>query len=405
MSISKYAYREDCAHRVLGVLKHFEGLLDMPVFVAIDVRQGDAIFMEKEERTLLVDGGNSARTFPKRFVKCTGRKHVDVLVCTHSEADHARGVLGFLKGSCTADQVWLPASWTKRLADLISDPIGFFKESVKDIGQLEENVVTDLETLSEMFSERQYEKDDAIFEADVNSFGAEHTHHYQSHALNEFLRSSIIPERRDKRSRLMIEAVIAADVIKEITLAAYRSGSCIRWFEYIGGRQQTKPTGGIKHFLVPVNCTELSRIRYRSSMSALEYIALTRANRESLTFVSPRDSISPGVLFTSDSDLSFRQTIPWSKEMIVTAPHHGSENNRRAYQRFRSETMNSFNVTWVRSDRPTRSKGGRPGKSYTSMNSRYCTVCRGPIWSYQIVKLSASSNSSWRPVKTRKCRC
>jgi len=258
VSISKYAYREDCAHRVLGVLKHFEGLLDMPVFVAIDVRQGDAFFMEKEERTLLVDGGNSARTFPKRFVKCTGRKHVDVLVCTHNEADHARGVLGFLKGSCTADQVWLPASWTKRLADLISDPIGFFKESVKDIGQLEENVVTDLETLSEMFSERQYEKDDAIFEAD--DITSELNTHVttKSHALNEFLRSSIIRERRDKRSRLMIEAVIAADLIKEITLAAYRSGSCIRWFEYIGGRQQTKPTGGINHFLVPVNCTVIS---------------------------------------------------------------------------------------------------------------------------------------------------
>ncbi len=58
-------------------------------------------------------------------------------------------------------------------------------------------------------------------------------------------------------------------------------------------------------------------------------------------------SIEPAVLFTADSGLEFSQRTPWNDGMVITAPHHGSENNAKACVRFANETHNGINVTWV----------------------------------------------------------
>ena len=57
--------------------------------------------------------------------------------------------------------------------------------------------------------------------------------------------------------------------------------------------------------------------------------------------------------------------------MIITAPHHGSEANKYAYERFKNENPNNdLNVFWIRSD-------GRFKKR------PYCILCRGCIYSKQ----------------------
>jgi hypothetical protein len=202
---------------------------------------------------------------------------------------------------------------------------------------------------------------------------------------------------------LIIEAISASDLIRQIFLAACRSGSSIRWFNYIGYNGRINASGGMPDLLVPVNAIEVVQIR-RPRRSALEYIALTRSNKQSLVFVSPKDKLNSGVLFTADSDLSFKQVVPWHDGMIITSPHHGSESNKYAYTRFLQETASDIDVVWVRSDGKFLQ---RPGKSYLGVYGRkYCTLCRGCKLPKQNVKMVFSRlNSIWKPVRTRKCRC
>ena len=68
----------------------------MPRFVAIPVGQGDAFYLDRGEWSVLVDGGRSKNTFGATFQTTTGATAVDVVVCTHNDADHANGILGFL---------------------------------------------------------------------------------------------------------------------------------------------------------------------------------------------------------------------------------------------------------------------------------------------------------------------
>jgi len=380
--------------------------LNHTIFIAIGVRQGDAFFMEKrDDRTLLVDGGGSVLAFPKQFLKVTGKNHVNILVCTHNDSDHARGVLGFLKGGLFAKEVWLPASWIDRLSDLIGNPENFWKELVADIEKLEANKVEDLDSIGEIYAIMSVEREGPLVEENAENlmkvfqYGLQT---YPSSVLQLWKRVSKL-WLIDKRYKLMVEAVKASNLIREIVLAAYRSGSLIRWYDYVGNSKHSKPSGGISDFLVPVNSVEVTKISRRKK-SALEYVALTRVNKQSLVFMSPRDDVSPSVLFTADSDLSFHQAISWHEQMIITSPHHGSEDNSYAYNRFIRETQGKLNVVWVRSDRRL---SRRPGKSYLAVSGdKYCTVCRGSRLPTQNVRLSFSKlNIAWQPVNTRKCQC
>ena len=379
--------------------------MNVATFCAIGVKQGDAFFMEKDDRSLLIDGGNSVLTFPKQFVKVTGKTHVDVMVCTHNDSDHARGILGFLKEELVAKEVWLPASWMDRLSDLICNPKNFWKELVADIEKLEANKVENLYLLSKMYLAMPIKREGPLAEENVENllklFQQSHQS-YPSSALQSWKKYSNL-WLLNKRYRLIIEAVKASNLIREIVLAAYRSGSLIRWYDYVGNYKYSNPSGGISGFLVPVNAVEVTKIRRRRK-SALEYVALTTVNKHSLVFLSPKDDVSPGVLFTADSDLSFYQTIPWHDQMIITSPHHGSEANRKAYIRFNGDTRGNYKVVWVRSDGRF---SHRPGKSYLAINGdKYCTVCRHSRLPTQNVQLASSKYIlAWQPINTRKCQC
>jgi len=379
--------------------------LNNSIFIAIGVGQGDAFFMEKLDRRMLVDGGGSVRTFPMQFKQVTKRNNVDVLVCTHNNSDHARGVLGFLREGLVAKEVWLPASWMNRLSDLISNPEKFRKELVADIEKLEAIKVENLYLLGEMYLAMPIKREGPLVEENVENLLKlfQHSHQsYPSSALQPWKKYSNL-WLLNKRYRLIIEAVKASNLIREIVLAAYRSGSLIRWYDYVGNHKYSNPSGGISDFLVPVNAAEVTKIRRRRK-SALEYVALTTVNKQSLVFLSPKDDVSPGVLFTADSDLSFYQTIPWHDQMIITAPHHGSEANRKAYIRFNGDTCGNYKVVWVRSDGRFSST---PGKSYLAVGGdKYCTICRRSRLLPQNVRLATSKhNLAWQPINTQKCHC
>jgi hypothetical protein len=124
--------------------------------------------------------------------------------------------------------------------------------------------------------------------------------------------------------KLLFDALEAASRIRAIALAAFHAGATIKWFEFGG-------TGGsAAHTLLsPLNCREILRTR-RVPPGALEFLALSKANRESLVFAVRSTDEHPGVVFSADSDFGFSFTLP-DGEYLVTAPHHGSEANANAY--------------------------------------------------------------------------
>lgn len=193
-----------------------------------------------------------------------------------------------------------------------------------------------------------------------------------------------------------MDAIAAGDRIRSICLAAYHRGVTIRWFEY----NNTHSKGGIPGLLVPLNSSEIISVK-RKRLSALSYLALTTVNKQSLVFFSPSADMEPPVLFTADSDLSFSQQILWRSGMIITAPHHGAESNKNAYDRCNTES-NGANMIWVRSDYKTTL---RPGSSYlNAAGDHYCTICRRSSFTKQNAHLICSS-SQWQPIVTRSCHC
>lgn len=388
-------------------------------FIAIAVGQGDAFFIERTDKLALVDGGRSRAGFAAQFQMSTGMRHVDIMVCTHNDADHALGLLGFLESGLIAKEVWLPASWTDRLDDLLNRPSEFLSELLRNVEEAETQEMQ-LPNLGDSYSAnvhaRERDRNAKLNEVDFENLSATFEKASESIGLWELLSDLPLPFlslhtelyrlwgprwRNYGKFKLFMEALSAATRIRQISSAAFHSGALIRWFDYIGKGQQSI-RGGIRDFLTPVNSEEIARIQ-RPKRSALKYLALTTANNESLVFMCPRGNGIPPILFTADSDLSFNQPISWSHEILITAPHHGSESNAYAYKRFGKDTKNAIeDVIWIRSDGRFKS---RPGNSFLqSPGRRYCTLCRGGTQPKQNLKFISRSNI-WQPVLTRTCHC
>lgn len=394
-------------------------------FVALPVGQGDAFFLKENDFCVLVDGGKSANRFPIMFQNILNRKSVDVLVCTHNDADHANGILGFLQAGLKCKELWLPGSWGPRLQDLIDAPSEFLAEVEAEIingdwpRNLEDGDRSSLDLLGDRFSEQlgRDELDSASptppFETRMSTWLSRNTQDDMRSDINdmtnelnhlpslldwhraESIRPSFWMPLEFSERNLWLEVVAAANRIKAIANAALDQGIPIRWFEFSKG----SVGGGLPDRLVPVNSMEIVTFR-PPPPTALEYLALTTANRESLVFASPTTEKSPGVLFSADSDFQFPAQIPWSHGMIVTAPHHGSESNSPVYARAAREAPN-LNRIWVRSDGNFKS---RPGESYLNQSTRYCTLCRGAKNEKQAVRFRRRSQN-WCPIVSRRCRC
>lgn len=380
-------------------------------FVVIDVAVGDAFFLQKGEQTFLVDGGQNREALPQLFEAATGRKSVDILVCTHNDADHANGVLGFLESHLTCSEVWLPGSWTSRLRDLLKDPGKFVTELATEVDALEilnEGPGISLETLpnfdTDSIDQRRIDQQQGSIEELEQVIGDSLVGDGDYDPLESinppwliwewiFNSRSVITAEKTK---LFLEAIKAAKRIRDIAVAAYNRGIQIRWFEFDSSQGPSKGNA----LLQTVNARQIIRMAPR--YDALFFLYLTKVNRECLVLYSPPTEGSPSVLFCGDSNLDFRQTLPLGENMLITAPHHGSESNAQAYTRLANELAGISNATWVRSDSNSKK---RPGNSYLSMRgSRYCTLCRGSHLQKARIRFVARG-SNWCPIVARKCHC
>lgn len=372
-------------------------------FVALPVGRGDSFFLRRGSFTALIDGGQARAGFPHIFKDTLHRRGVDVLVCTHNDADHANGILGFLEGGLSCSEVWLPALWNDRLDDLLKASDEFVDELFADIGQLNKQHVADdpdqtiqmsLESLGEIYADSHNgeqlreneprEPPPPLIMNDANLNASRTAPLNEDIAIAPDIRVPVLFGQTDYEA-LFLEALTAAKRIRAIAEACIHRNIPIRWFRFSARHGRGGRTGQ----LVPLNAIEVRRgpRRSRRSISALMYLALTVANRQSLVVCSPPGEHHPGVVFTADSDLSFIGDIPWASGMVITAPHHGSEANAKAYARFRNEAPRQTGI-WVRSDGNFRS---RPGASYLQETRRYCTVCRSASLQKKAVMLRLRS--------------
>lgn len=365
----------------------------MDKFIAINVNQGDAFYLERSCKKILVDGGRSRLGFPVQFERVVGNEALDVVVCTHADADHINGLIGFYESGLKSKEIWLPGTWTSRLGDLLKQPRQFFDEVIESIN---EQNLGDVRGLEDYYEKKELFYRDKISagkeEGEINISelyeAVEASQDLFPLFYNKWFLIDFWPYRSLENYGLIVDAIDTATKIRDLAVLAYHAGARIRWFQY----QKRDAISGGEAFLKPANSTEIMRIR--KHISALEYLALSKANKESLVFYSPGNDSSGDVLFCADSDLSFQQPLPSiSQNSIITSPHHGSEHNRCAYERLDKHGYLSDKSIVVRSDGRFIK---RPGETYKRLKlKRICTLCRHPEAEGQNIVFT-SAGKGWR---------
>lgn len=394
----------------------------MAKFIAIPVGQGDAFYLERKDVSILVDGGRGVAGFPGNFNIHTGRDHANILVCTHNDADHANGILGFLKGGLGCDEIWLPGIWSSKLYEILGSFDDVYNKlfwEVKDLlDSRSDDALLDIKTLedySDRLDDLNSNQDDYQRPEPINSSSgwtktcvskiekAEPWERWSSADPWPFFHCVKEVNLPGAGRHLWWSAIVAAHQIREIAIEAFHRGVKVRWFEY----NTNNPGGGKPNILVPVNSREQKDFLSFSG-TLLNCLALTVSNKESLVFLSPSSEQSPGVLFTADSDLNSVKLISTHlRGALVTAPHHGSEANRNAYTVVNTAAEDySQKLRWVRSDGRYRN---RPGATYLGIPSgqRLCTICR-----HKSGKLSKKQRlhfyereGTWVRKRTNHCSC
>lgn len=370
----------------------------MSKFIALPVGEGDSFYLERENIRILVDGGSNPTNISNLLSHHTSTNHLDVVICTHNDADHAKGIIGLLENwTGNIKEVWVPAKWSYKLQQLFDDPLNFVEELAREVVDLP----PEYETLSDInINELQIEHDNANEENVFNleSILDENTLNIDISELrvhNEYLFWRYF--RFDSAHlSLFIDAIEAADRIKKIIDIAYRQRGCnLRFFEF--GPQVS---GGIKDVLEPVNSKEILKL-CTHTISILQYLALSTNNEESLVFIAKETDDNPAVLFTADSDLNFSLSNIGSinNPPIITTPHHGSYKNYNAYIAINNQLTNIHPI-WVRSDCKSKT---RPCADYKKQQLRECTLCNTNLNQKKAVFIHSIKNK-WKFSKN-KCTC
>ncbi|MDP2644053.1 MAG: hypothetical protein Q8P24_03880 [Desulfobacterales bacterium] len=380
----------------------------MSKFIALPVGQGDAFYLERDDIRVLVDGGKSKRAISRWMATICQTDYLDVLVCTHNDADHANGVIGILdEWEGRIAEVWLPGSWTYRLKDLFSEPDKF-------LGQLTENIKNAFQGNSEASSASF--GDIALREnisssqlSETAEFGLDEIFDNSARLTREFneiylaypacIPLFIYDEIWYQSSQFSIfwQALTAAKNIWSIVELAYHRGAKIRFFEF-----GTGIAGGYTRQLEPVNSQELIALRTKE-IDVIDYLALSASNKESLVFYSLESETTSAVLFCADSDLKFSlPASPPSRTPIVTSPHHGAEANANSYTAVSNWLKKNISPIWVRSD--CRSKS-RPGSGFKNQQYKLCTLCNYGAQPKQTIKLHTHQRCWQVTSQTRWCTC
>lgn len=205
------------------------------------------------------------------------------------------------------------------------------------------------------------------------------------------------------------EVAETAEAIRKIATAAVERRIRVRWFDFGEYAKTERPSGGVKGVFEPLCSVEVVPDRAKlirlSALALVTSLRLTRQNVESIVFYRPETTGAPGALFLGDSRLAHGIErpekdfpIPFPKpagKLLVTTPHHGSDNNDHAYGVL-DKWLGESNFLLVRN-------GGQSNQrldEYVTRSDRrcaQCVQCHGKDWHQWVAVTSSESGWNWPP--------
>ncbi|MFE3897193.1 MULTISPECIES: MBL fold metallo-hydrolase [unclassified Priestia] len=371
--------------------------------------QGDAFLLEKkmegeEKCYFLVDGGENekfAQIHKKKFKK----KEIKIVVCTHTDTDHANGIISYFQEGFTCEELWLPALWTSNLSKILNGEGTFLQDLANELKELNDN---------QEFSPRKYLKDTqrkikeeniSVLTEAIDNLKKEKlqlcSHHkpniheffiYRNFSLenfntfeevNQVIRLQALFNFKDIRRFYLDTRFIKLNlkdkvlkyygkIITIVLLALLRGVKKIRWWEFV--EDNTLIQGKIdksSEVLTPLCHRELNG--FFTNYKALYQYALSKVNKESIVLLAKEDRL----LISSDSDFSACNYIPSSKSdshVLITSPHHGSFYNSEAFERIDKYLKDTkSNGIWIRTDSGHISMGDNFPRIQSKL--KYCVNC------------------------------
>lgn len=358
-------------------------------FSALPVNVGDSFLLRDDNKIILVDGGMSQQHIVQLLQhEQIPNNHIDLLVCTHYDADHINGIIGIFKSQkFTFKEIWLPE---------ILGSIGYtlskkIRELFKDLR--ENSIDLKIEKTSEyesVFKLHEYEDK----EIDQNSRENNSFEAIDVKVLDDFINyprflyfEPFWHFDSDTNYQMMLTLNSTVSLISN----TLDSGAYIRWFKYYG---YTHKCYGFDLYSENARQTDITLYDSKRFFLTLYHLSLSDINKFSLVYMYQKEGV-PEVLFSADSDLHFYpQQVTLKDNSIVTAPHHGSSANDSAYKK-----ISGTNLIFVRSDR---SQQKRPGQGYIGQQNKYCTVCRNQT---QKQKVELNNKGLSFTTNARVCTC
>lgn len=375
-------------------------------FTSLEVGSGDAFLLEKEQNgekwvCLFDSGGSKSRI--KSLLKQHQIEKIDLAICSHNDIDHANGFIGLLESDFRIEEIWLPGIWTGILQFIKDKKIGW-----REIYYLEDNLtkeeVEDLEKLLDGKNEDR--KLDSLYDneakaIDYKTFDDELSYFSELIESDYFniniIHPAFLPPYHFylKLQSQLSNINIKLNRIIKIAGLAYQHGCKIRWFEPTNECSKNKIDFGF----MSLNSNQLISVRIiKNFLCLLQAIRLTEENEYSLVFeycLNDKDNEIPIIRFSADSNCICRSK-QYDNNIIVTAPHHGSEANDNVY----GALTQGNNIIWVRSDRKS---SKRPCVAFKNMKNRYCLACYNLNFVEEI-SFEYDSNK-WNYIGGHKCDC
>lgn len=322
------------------------------IFKALPVKCGDSFYLECEGKTILVDGGKNKLDILKILKKEKIQNHIDLLVCTHYDADHINGIIEILQSNnFSFNEIWLPeifGSIIYTLANSTWEVLNYLRHA-DNIDFNLERISYDAVEVTEGNIDDSYELIDNENLSYLNEFHSFEFNHLFFHGYKNV-------------NEHYFKMIINLGKISNLIHYSINSGAYIRWFSF----QNNINCKSYGFDMYSINGLQTKITKFTPDVF-LKALYLTTINKESLVYLFKKENF-PNILFTADSDLSSCKTFSLKDYSIITAPHHGSGENDIAYAKITGKKL-----VFVRSDN---SQIKRPGLGYLGQSLRYCTICR-----------------------------
>lgn len=346
-------------------------------FSALEVGQGDAFLLEKDGWKCLFDSGGS-KSGLESLLKNKRINHLNLAVCSHNDFDHTNGFLGILdtNSKITVDEIWLPGLFGSIIQYVVDNGIP------REILEPEDYQIDDI-NLESLYDRELRAISCDEFEDNMPMYIGfmDYAHRDMRHEFWPYFRFSL------KELSLLIKL----KNIEKIAKLAYQRGCIIRWFEPVNGCAANY----IDYGFTALNSKETHQIKKLKGVKEFIYaLTLTDENKYSLVFEYAEEG-TPIVRFSADSDCTCQSVTPYLDNIIITAPHHGSEANQNVYNQIRGQ-----NIIWVRSDRKSRK---RPCAAFKSKANRYCLACRNRNFKTEL-RFEYDGNR-WQHITGNSCTC